>query len=612
MRVSQWADQYGLISQGANVGRWKCLPFQVAILDALANPRVREVTFMKSARLGWTEMLKLSAGYYIHHAPSSILFIQPTVDLAKSWAKNHIDRFIADCEVLRSVVVPAKSRDSEASTLQEKRYGGGEVMYLRGANAASGLAMVSAKFVAFDETDRYPVEIADEGDPVELGKQRNTTYWDSITAYGSTPTTKFISKIERISNEADLGWFVLRCSECGCDHVRLFREPEQPVVIRGVTLPVSILTWHGSDWRSAAFGCPECGVVFSPVESERMIQVGRWFGHRWEWDQENLFQFHAPDRERLHLGFKLWAGYSPHPDHKPDALAREFLRVKDAPDKLRIFVNTKLGEVWESAEEVANPSLLYQRRESYPAECPAGVLMLTAGVDVQINRVEVSVYGWGVDQESWLIQHEIIEGDTSLTLNRTCGVWYDLYAFLSRRWKCEGGGDLGLAQTLVDSGYQTQNVYDFCQNAGRHVSPSKGSAGELPIVEDRRARLFRMRKLDRRLLEVMLERIGVDGGKTMLYGRYAIRKPGSGYVHFPFDVDEEFFSQLTAEVKDIKYEKGQKRELWVLPSGRRNEALDCAVLALAAMFLRKPDFASLEKHRRRWLEANVSRETSGG
>ena len=369
MRVSEWADKYGIISQGANVGRWKCLTYQVAILDALSNPRVREVTFLKCARLGWTEMLKMAAGYYIHHAPASILFIQPTVDLAKSWAKNHIDRFIADCDVLRESVVPAKSRDSEASTLQEKRYGG-DVMYLRGANAASGLAMVSAKFVAFDETDRYPIEIADEGDPVELGKQRNTTYWDSITCYGSTPTTKFISKIERIAAESDLGWFVLKCRECGCDHVRLFRQPEEPVVIRGVNFPVSILTWAGTDWRSAAFHCPECGVVFSPVESEHMLDAGRWFGELWEWDRENLFRFHVADRERLHLGFKLWAGYSRHPDHAPDALAREFQRVKNRPDQLRIFVNTKLGEAWASAEETANPSLLYQRRESCPAECP--------------------------------------------------------------------------------------------------------------------------------------------------------------------------------------------------------------------------------------------------
>ena len=544
----------------------------------------------------------MAAGYYIDQAPASMLFIQPTVDLAKSWAKNNIDKFINDTDSLRAKVIPQKSRDAEASTLQEKRFAGG-VMYLRGANAASGLAMLSAKFVAFDETDRYPLEIADEGDPVELGKQRNTTYWDSITCYGSTPTTKFISKIEQISAESDLGWFVLKCRECGCDHVRLFREPENPVIIREITFPVSILTWDNSDWRTAVFSCPGCGVIFSPVDSEKMLESGRWFGERWEWDSQNLFAFHAPERERLHIGFKLWAGYSTSPAYTPPELAREFLRVKDRPDKLRIFVNTKLGEPWESAEETANPSLLFSRREQYAALCPAGVLVLTAGVDIQMDRVEVSVYGWGVGQESWLIAHEIIPGDTSLPLHKSMGVWFHLYQFLSRKWEREGGGQFGLAQTLVDSGYQTQMVYDFCGKSGKYVTPSKGVAGELPIVEDRRARLFRLRKLNRRMVEVMLERIGVDGAKTLLYNRFAIKRPGPGYMHFPMEVDDEFFNQLTAEVKDVKYERGRKRERWVLPAGRRNEALDCAVLALSAMYLRNPDFRMLDHKRRQWLAA---------
>ena len=230
--------------------------------------------------------------------------------------------------------------------------------------------------------------------------------------------------------------------------------------------------------------------------------------------------------------------------------------------------------------------------------------MLTAGVDVQIDRVEVSVFGWGLEQESWLVHHEIIPGDTSMALSRSSGIWYDLYTFLSGRWQREGGGDLGLAQTLVDSGYQTQTVYDFCEKAGEWVSPSKGVAGPLPIVEDRRSRLFRMRKLKKRLIEVLPERIGVDGAKTMLYGRFAIQAPGPGYVHFPMDVDEEYFDQLTAEVKDVKYSKGVRREHWVLPVGRRNEALDCAVLALAAMFLRKPDFQTLLARRQLWLVSN--------
>ena len=600
-RVSEWADEHGLITQGANVGRWKCFTYQIALLDALANPRIREVSFLKSARLGWTEILKMAAGYYIDQAPASMLFVQPTVELAKSWAKNNIDRFIANCEVLRDRVIPQKSRDSEASTLQEKRFGG-DVLYLRGANAASGLAMLSAKFVAFDETDRYPLEIADEGDPVELGKQRNTTYWDGITCYGSTPTTKFISKIEQIAAESDMGWFVLECAECGCNHVRLFREPETPVIIRDIQFPVSILTWQNGDWRTAAFSCPDCGVIFSPVDSQNMLESGRWFAERWEWDLENLFTFHTAERERLHIGFKLWAGYSLSPSYTPTELCREFLRVKDRPDKLRIFVNTKLGEPWESAEETANPNLLFNRRELYAAPCPAGVLILTAGVDVQIDRVEVSVYGWGVGQESWLIDHEIIAGDTSLPLHKSAGVWFELYKFLSKRWEREGGGTLALAQTFVDSGYQTQTVYDFCQQAGRWVNPTKGVAGELPIVEDRRARLFRLRKLKKKIIEVMLERIGVDGAKTMLYSRFSIQHPGPGYVHFPVDLDEEFFKQVTAEAKDVKYERGRKRERWVLPAGRRNEALDCAVLALAAMYLRNPDFRMLAERRRRWLE----------
>ena len=585
--------------------------WQRAILDAFAHPKIREVTFIKAARLGWTEMLKMAWGYYVDQRPSPVMIVLPVLDLAKSWSKENLVGFMQACRRVGDKINEA------TSTVLEKVYPGGPLR-LRGSNSPSGLAMISARFVAFDETDRYPRDIPAEGDPMELGKKRQATYHDGVVAAGSTPTLKYASKIEELAEESDMGHYLLRCPHCEAEHVRKFREPKQPIKVRGQDLAVSIIQWVDQDWRTAAFVCPDCGSAIEHKHSRSMIENGRWLGERWEWDKEHGFRFpHVPEGERIHIGFNLWAGYSPSPPSTPAEIVREFLRVKGNPELLRVFVNTVLGESWESAEESASAEGLMARMEPYPEWVPHGVLVLTAGVDVQADRVEVSVYGWGLNEESWLIDHEVLWGDTAEPPRRDSGIWFDLHTYLADPFLREGGGTLAIRSTAIDSGYRTQTIYEFCKHAGDRVFPVKGRDGSHPIVEDRLVRRQRLRAMRKRRRERNLELVGVDDAKSLLYRRYSIKQKGPGFCHFHDDLPKEFFDQLTSEVQEVTRIRGRIQRRWVLPAGRRNEAQDCAVYSMAAMLLLNPDFEVLQEKRAAWLAErqeqapDIKRDTGG-
>jgi len=617
---SEWADRYGILTDGADIGRWRCFTYQRAILDSLDHPRIREVSFMKSIRLGWSECLKLIIGYHIHQNPASILAVIPTYDMAKAWSQDIVGSFIEESEVLSEKVASTKGSAGGNSTMLVKRFKGGQ-LYLRGANAATGLAAISAKLVLFDEIDRFPLELSREGDPIAIGRKRNARYWNGVACYGSTPTVKYLSQIERMADKSDMGYFVLQCPECEADHIRLFREPEEPITIRGEQMPVSVIRWTEPRGRDAAFICPGCGVFLTGQQSENMLNAGRWLADGWDWSLDAGFRFQSPPSERLHIGFRLWAGYSTGPNDSPAELAAEFLEAGKNPGELRTFINTRLGEVWSNEEETTNPGGLMARREVYQADCPAGVLVLVAGADVQKNRIEVSIYGYGRGYECWLIDHEVIPGETALSPSASGGVWKELEDYLMTPFRREGGGFLMVQQALIDSGYQAMNVYDYCKKsgvgyfaargvdeaqkiqvkkgAGRGALPVKGVGGDRPLTEDRRARARRIMKIRGR--ERYLETIGTDEAKSKLYAMYSIAQPGPGYVHFPMEADADFFEQLTAEVREVKFTGGRRSLQWTLPSGKANECQDCAVYALAGVFLLSPDFDYMAAARAREL-----------
>jgi phage terminase large subunit GpA-like protein len=309
-----------------------------------------------------------------------------------------------------------------------------------------------------------------------------------------------------------------------------------------------------------------------------MIEGGYWLGEHWEWRKGQGFTL-LPGFAG-HLGMHIWAGYGYSPNSTPDKLIAEFQSVRNDHERLKTFVNTVLGELWTEPGEQVDADALRARAETYPAEVPPGVQILTAGVDVQQDRLEIEVVGWGAGEESWSIDYQVLIGDPTQE-----DVWAELMDLWQHgRWSGPGDASHRLTAVCVDSGFLPKRAYRFVALAkAEHVYPVKGRSGAYPVIEQKLARDRRRAK--RKKAGAAPEMIGVDEGKSMIQRRLRIAKPGPGYCHFPADRDAEWFKQLTGERQVTKYPRGGRPVREWIRTYRAVEALDCRVYAYAALLL---------------------------
>lgn len=532
LTLSQWAEQHAYLSpeSAAEPGKWHSVPYQVGIMDALTDPSVETVVVRKSARVGYTKILNHLIGYSIHQDPAPILVVQPTLDDAEGYSKDELEPMLRDTPVLKGVVSEKKSRDS-ANTILRKKYRGGTIT-LVGANAARGFRRITVKRVIFDEVDGYPPTAGAEGDQIKLGIRRSDTYHDRKIVLGSTPTFKG-GRIDTYYENSDKRQYFVPCPHCG---------------------EFQTLKWSGIVWakigrapEDAGYLCEHCGTVIEQTEKRRMVAAG-------EWRPTSDFRGIA--------GFHIWAAYSFSPATDWGKLAREFVDCGKDPEKLKTFVNTVLGEPWEDDGERFDDADVRRRGEHWSG-VPDGVLVRTAGIDVQTDRVEVEHVGWGVGDESWSLDYRVIHGDPSGP-----ALWADVDRHLA---------EIKPHAVCIDSGgANTQAVYAYCKGKlKRRIYAIKGAAGNRLVWPQRSNKVSKYR--------VNLFIVGVDAAKEAIYNRLKITEPGPGYCHFPEGRGDWYFDGLTAETKKTKYSNGFASTVWTLPSGKRNEPLDCRVYAYAAL-----------------------------
>lgn len=562
MRVSEWADRERRLSSEASgePGQWVTARAEYlrGIMDAIHEPEIETVVVMSAAQAGKTEGLLNTIGYHIEQDPSPMLLLQPTLEMAQAFSKDRVAPMLRDTPALKGLVKDARARDS-GNTLLHKQFPGGHIT-MAGANAPASLASRPVRIVLCDEVDRYPVSAGTEGDPVSLARKRTANFWNRKVILTSTPTVRGLSRIENAYEDSDKRQFLVPCPDCG---------HEQPLLWAQVTWPKNE---DGESQRDkAAYACGECGVLWGDGERWRAIARGRW---------------EARAKSQGVAGFHLSALYSPW--QRLAEIAIEHGQVKNHPEQLKTWVNTVLGETWEEEGERVDDIGLMGRREEFSAEVPESAVVLTAGVDVQDDRLEMEVVGWADGEESWSVGEHILHGDP-----RQARVWEDLDALLLDTWLHESGVQLQIAAAAIDSGYLTDEVYDFCRTRrGRRVYAVKGRSGaSRPVVgpptdaKDRKGR------------KIKLWTVGVDSAKDLIYARLrkttdAEDRGGAGYCHFPTERGEEFFAQLTAEQKITKYRRGFPYEVWekIRP---RNEALDRRVYALAAVRILNPRYSAL-------------------
>lgn len=542
LSVAEWADrERRLDSQSsAEPGRWYTsrAEYQRGIMDACSDPSVREVVVMCGTQSGKSEAILNTIGYHMHHDPCPILVMQPTVDMAQAFSKDRVTAgLIRPTPALRGLVNDSRAKDANNTTLHKVFPGG--ALSLVGANSPSSLASRPIRVVLCDEVDRYPPSAGEEGDPISLAKRRAATFWNRKIIQVSTPTNKDASRIELAYQETDKRKFYVPCQHCGHEQ----------------TLAWSQVNWEDGNPKTARYHCEECGVGWTESERHAAVAHGRWIAS-------------APFNGAA--GFWFNALYSPWVDLVDTV--EEFLACRKDPMRLKTFVNTILAETWEDQGEGIDDYAVSKRKEDYEG-IPDDVVLLTAGVDVQDDRLEVEIVGWGAGEESWQIEYHVLYGDPS-----SPQLWARLDEILLATYEHPIGEPMLIRSTCVDSGgHHTRAVYNYAKTrAGHRVFAIKGVGGEgKPIVG---------RPSKNNVGKVPLYAIGVDTAKELHYARLRIDEPGPGYCHFQAKRDDEYFRQLTAEKQVIRYHKGFPTRTWI-KTRTRNEALDVRVYAIAAFHI---------------------------
>lgn len=573
LTVSQWADKYRRLSpeSSASPGRWDTskAPYQREIMDAMGNPHIHIVVIMTAAQIGKTAMFMNFLGRCMHYTPAPVLVIQPTLEMGQTFSKDFLAPMIRDTPVLRELV-DTKSRYS-GNTILKKNFPGGHITII-GANSPAGLRMRPIKDLLADEVDAYPASAGTEGDPLLLAQKRQTTFWDKKTVMASTPGNKGQSRIAKEYEASTQEEWNVPCPRCG---------EFQPLVWANVVFD------KDDPDGEVLYRCEHCEQLFTEYEWKAQGKYGHFVAAN---PGAEARGFHLNTLASTFCGWK--------------EIVRKFLSAKKAldegnPEEMKTWVNTELGEPWEEPGTQMESEELVNRRELYEAEVPDGVLVLTAAVDVQDDRFEVEVVGWGVGKESWGIRYQKIYGDMLKDQ-----VWDDLDAFLLTPFHKKDGTALYALAVCIDSGgHHANRVYRFCKERwDRHVYAIKGKGGaDQPFIRN---------PSTNNRAKVPLFILGVDAGKALVYQRLRHQTKGPNYCHFPLNEEagytEEYFEGLTSERQVIRWRKGRSVIVWEIKdrAHKRNEPLDLrnyntAALEIANPVLQPPEAGEQRKGQRR-------------
>lgn len=580
--MSQWSDAHRQLPKksSAEPGSWRTArtPYLREVMDCLSSQsEVQDVTLMKASQLGGTETILCALGYIIDHAPGPTILVQPTIDAAKKFSRQRVEPLISSTPRLSGKVAEARSRDS-GNTVLGKEFPAG-ILIITGANSAVGLRSMPAQYALLDEVDQYPIDVDDEGSPIDLVEARQRTFTRRKTLKVSSPTLAGLSAIEISYEDSDKRRYYVPCPDCG---------EMQPLEFERL-----VWTKYGLPPEKAVYECRACEFQIQEYHKTEMLARG-------EWRAEN------PSASQKIRGYHINALYSPVGWLSWGDIARKFTKVKGNPEKLRVFINTMLGQVWHAKGEAPPWDALMRRRESYEiGTVPKGALFLTAGVDVQKDRLVIEVVGWGRGKQSWSIDYGQIPGDTA---DLEHGPWKQLDEALGRTYPHENGAELPIRMMAVDTGYHTQTVHTWCKRyPWSRVIPVKGkgvAAGGMLIGTPRPVEITSRGKKSPRGARVW----PVTGGiaKSELFGWLRLEIPPDGgeappgYCHFP-EYGEEYFKELTGEQLVAKKNKRGYAVLeWQLLPGRVNHVLDARVYARAAAALvgldryRDSDWSALE------------------
>lgn len=568
--VSECADKYRVLApeRSARPGPWSTdfVPYLREIQDSCSDPTIWKVVFVKANQIAGTECANNVILHRIYAKPSSVHYTAENEDKVKAWSTESLATMIRDTPVLNALIKGSRTRDS-GNTIKAKKFPGAHLSLGWSTSAATGSSR-PREVVICDEIDAYiPTP---EGNYVDIVVLRTETFEDRLVFLLSTPRNRpenpagtaidapRFSPIEREYEEGDKRKYFLRCPNPRCHHHQHLRWEQ--------------IRWDDRD-REAWYICEKNGCLIDEGYKPEMLAEGHW---RAEKPCEGIASFHLN---------KL---YSPFPNATWLHVVKLYLKAKRSgdPNAMKVWVNTSRAEGYQDDDTKVETRTLKERRENYYGTVPAGVLILCAGVDVQANRLEMTVWGEGLNRERWAIDDVVIEGDPT-----HANTWARLKLELVRRWPSEDGkSHFKIWSTGVDTGYNPDQVRKFCRdNRGLRVWAIKGSSSHTaPLVS--RPSLWGHPP-------IKLFSIGTVGAKDEIFAVLKVPEPGPGYVHFPIEeqkFDEAFFRQLMSEHR-VPVKKGLKpgHTYELLKPGMRNEALDKWVYARAALAIINPPLEAM-------------------
>ncbi|EIY4766828.1 phage terminase large subunit family protein [Vibrio cholerae] len=588
---TQWANRYFKLPSGSSQisGQWETLFYQVVPLNLMTSDLVASVSWQKSARIGYTKLLVAANFYYIHHKGRNPVIYQPTDDDAKDFTVDEIDGAIADMPAMQSIF-PAWDSKSLHNTVKKKYFAGkGVTLDIKGIKSPKNARRITKQVVSRDEVDAWDLEVGKEGCPIKLTGKRLEGAHAPKEINGTTPTNEGESHIERLMAAAD--WklrLYLPCPHCGGEQYLKWGGKDEK---HGIKWDRATENDGDALMRSVHYQCEHCHQPFLFSDLPEMGKKCRWKTENGYYipNHEDRLEFLsplgipvAPPRK---VGLYLNALYSLTGSSGWAGIVQEFLEAKGDQLKIKTFINTVLGELYaDRTSDMHDPQQLHQyRREHYAAEVPDEVLLLTQGIDTQDDRYEVSTWGWGKDEEGWLISHRVFTGDPAS--ERLKGLVEDE---INRTFTREDGAKLGVVKVCWDSGgHYTSTVYE--------MSRRMGAQRVLPIIGARvSGKPIATMPMKRNKNKVYLTEVGTDSVKEILTNRLALQReqanqPKPYALHFPANsphqdtASEEYFKQLCGFRKKPEFRNGKRVIRWTDTGYVRVEAGDCFVYAYAAL-----------------------------
>lgn len=568
LTVTQWAEAKRRLSaeSAAEPGPWRTerTPYLREPMDAFTDPKVRHIVMVAASQVGKSEFLNNCIGYIIDEDPGSILFIHPTTIDAQEYSKLRIAPMLRDSPALRQKIAAPKSRDSH-NTILQKAYPGG-ILTMCGSTEAHALASKPIRYVFGDERDRWATSAGNEGDPWDLAMARQTTFYNAKAVEVSTTTIKNASAIEAAYYTGTMERWNSKCPHCGEYHeirwsdIRF--EYDEIIVSHKKTYKV----------KKVYYTCPGCGCISTEAEMKRAPA---------KWIAENPEAYGQGTRSFwLNAFVSQWASW--------ESIVLKYLNALGSTKKMQVVFNTCFGEPWEDRGDIEDEDSLLARREDYgkdkngePVELPPGVLVLTAGVDTQDDRMEYEIVGHGFFGETWGIEKGIVMGrpDDDATWNKLDEVVFD------RVMRFENGVGLRVSMSFVDEGgHFTQSVRAQCNaRISKNVFCIKGMPGQdKPYISPPKKQKIFVNQIA--VGTCWQYQLGVDSGKEIIMDNLRVQTPGQKYCHFPKrdDYGSTYFAGLLSETKVYDPNKKQPWSWKKIPGHERNEPLDCRNYALAA------------------------------